>query len=66
MSKSTGVYVHHLVAAYCADLNGSHVGISRNCDNITNAVAAGCRTTGGYFAAWAVGGTVCVRVEMSM
>ena len=66
MSKSTAGYVHHLVAAYCADLNGSHVGISQNCDNVTNSVAAGCRTNGGVFAAWAVGGTVCVKVGMSI
>ena len=66
MSKATGVYVHHLLAAYSSDLNGSHVGISQDCENLTNAVVAGCRITAVLFAALAVGGTVCGKVGMSL
>ena len=65
MSKSTAGYVHHLVAAYCADFNESHVG-SQDCDDMTNSVTAGCTANGGVFTAWAVGGTVCGKVGMSL
>ena len=58
VSKSTANYVHHLVGILCPNLNESHVGISQDCDDATNAAVALCRDTGTLFAAWAVGGTV--------
>lgn len=59
ISESTARFVHHIVIYLCSDLDHGSVGDSELCDG-THVDIRLCRLTGVLFAAWAVGGTVCM------
>ena len=59
ISESAAPFVHHTLTYLCSNLDNSSVGDSELCDG-THIDIQLCRFTGVIFAAWAVGGTVCM------
>ena len=59
IAESTAPFVHHIVTYLCSSLDSSSVGDNELCDG-THIDIQLCRFTGVLFAAWAVGGTVCI------